>query len=133
MEKKADGRKGWSIGEICREFGVTARTLRYYEQRGLLSPERRGQKRIYHQRDRQRLQIILRGKMAGFTLAEIGEMLDTLRLREGRAADLRMALHKLRGRLEALHARRREIEAAIHDLQATISLVEGMLRERLKR
>lgn len=133
MQRNVDGRQGWSIGEMCRDFGITARTLRYYEQLGLLSPKRQGQRRIYQQRDRQRLQVILRGRKAGFTLAEIGEMLNTLRLREGRVSDLRAALHKLRGRLEALRERREEIDAAIRDLQSTISLVEDMLRERLKQ
>ena len=120
----------WTIGELCREFGVTARALRFYEQKGLLKPKRRGWTRIYDARDRQRLQLILRGKKAGFTLAEIGEMLDLHRLREGETEKMEQALTRMRQQLAVLRERRREIDEAITDLERTIGIIEGMLKER---
>ncbi len=120
----------WTIGELCREFGVTARTLRYYEQKGLLQPKRRGWTRIYDARDRQRLLRILRGKKAGFTLAEIGELLDLHRLREGETEKMEQALTRLRQKVERLRERRKEIDEAIGDLERTIDIIEGMLKER---
>ena len=122
----------WSIGELCREFGVTARALRFYEQKGLLKPKRRGWTRIYDARDRQRLQTILRGKKAGFTLAEIRELLDLHHLREGETEKMQRALLRMRQQLEVLRERREEIDEAIADLRRTIDIIEGMLKERRK-
>jgi len=129
-DKAEQRRKTWTIGELCREFGVTARALRFYEQKGLLRPERQGWKRLYDARDRQRLQMILRGKKAGFTLAEIREMLDLYRLREGETEKMEQALEKMRRQMEVLRERRAEIDEAIADLARTIDIVEGMLKER---
>ena len=69
------GERRYRISELAKEFGVTPRALRFYEAQGLLNPERRGQHRLYTQRDRARLAWILRGKRVGFSLAEIGELL----------------------------------------------------------
>ena len=66
----------YSIGELAREFGITTRTIRFYEDEGLISPERRGQTRIYRPADRVRLKLILRGKRLGFSLAESRELID---------------------------------------------------------
>ena len=125
-----DRQTTWSIGELCREFGVTARALRFYEQKGLLQPKRRGWTRVYDARDRQRLQFILRGKRAGFTLAEIGEMLELHRLREGETDRMEQALTRLHQQLDVLRKRRREIDETIADLERTIDIIEGMLKER---
>jgi DNA-binding transcriptional MerR regulator len=65
----------WSIGELAEEFNTTLRTIRFYEDRGLLTPQRQGTARIFHDRDRVRLQLILRGKRLGFTLDEIAHVL----------------------------------------------------------
>jgi DNA-binding transcriptional MerR regulator len=73
----------YSIGDLSREFGVTLRTLRFYEDKGLISPQRRGTTRLYNRRDRARLQLILRGKKVGFSLEDIKEMLDLYDLRDG--------------------------------------------------
>ena len=66
----------FSIGLLAREFDVTTRTIRFYEDQGLLSPRRRGQTRLFDQRDRTRLKLILRGKRLGFSLSEINEIVD---------------------------------------------------------
>jgi DNA-binding transcriptional MerR regulator len=120
----------YSITELCREFDVTPRTLRFYEQKGLLHPDRRGWTRLFSYRDRARLQLILRGKKVGFSLEEIKEMLDLYNLRDGQLTQLRVSSTKFRERLEALRKQRLELEDAISDLEKTITVVDGMLRER---
>lgn len=120
----------YSITELCREFGVSPRTLRFYEQKGLLHPARRGWTRLFSYRDRGRLQLILRGKKVGFALEEIKEMLDLYNLRDGQLTQLRIASTKMRERLEALKSQRGELEDAIADLERTVMLVDGMLKER---
>src|ERR1700739_2907634 len=72
----ADDRKTYSIRQLCKEFGVTARALRFYEDKGLLAPDRRGQTRVFSARDRARVKLIVDGKRVGFSLVEIREMLD---------------------------------------------------------
>lgn len=131
MPKERQGRdRTYSITELCREFNVTPRTLRFYEQKGLLSPARRGWTRLFSYRDRARLQLVLRGKRVGFTLEEIKEMLDLYNLRDGQVTQLKVASVKMRERLEALRKQRLELEDAIADLERTCDIVDGMLRER---
>ena len=132
-EKKKKDRKSetYSITQLCREFNVTPRALRFYEQKGLLSPSRRGWTRIFNYRDRARLKLILRGKKVGFTLAEIKEMLDLYNLKDGQLAQLKLASRKMAERLVALRQQRIELEEAIQDLERTCEIVDGMLKERL--
>ena len=122
--------KIYSITELCREFDVTPRTLRFYEQKGLISPARRGWTRLYSYRDRARLKLVLRGKKVGFALEEIKEMLDLYNLRDGQMTQLTVASSKMRERLQALRHQRGELEEAIGDLERTCEIVDGMLRER---
>ncbi len=122
--------KTYSISQLCREFDVTPRTLRFYEQKGLLSPARRGWTRIFNYRDRARLQLILRGKRVGFSLDEIKELLELYNLRDGGLTQLSVASVKMRERLEALKKQRIEIEETIADLERTCEIVDGMLKER---
>ena len=123
----------WSISQLCREFDVTPRALRFYEQKGLLNPKRRGWTRIYDYRDRARLILILRGKRVGFKLSEIKEMLDLYNLRDGQEKQLRLASVKMRERLEALKRQRVELEEAIKELERTCEIVDGMLKERTRK
>src|SRR5262249_31383832 len=104
--------------------------LRFYEQKGLLAPARRGWTRLFSYRDRARLQLILRGKKVGFSLEEIKEMLDLYNLKDGQLTQLRVASTKFRERLEALRKQRVELEEAITDLEKTAVLVDNMLKER---
>ncbi len=129
-ELRTDRDKTYSITELCREFKVTPRTLRFYEQKGLLAPARRGWTRIFNYRDRARLKLILRGKRVGFSLEEIKEMLDLYQLRDGQMTQLTVASSKLRERLVALREQRIEIEEAILDLERTCDIVDGMLKEK---
>ncbi len=125
-----DRDRTYSITELCKEFDVTPRTLRFYEQKGLLSPARRGWTRLFSYRDRARLKLILRGKRVGFSLEEIKEMLDLYNLRDGQLTQLRVASTKMRERLSALQTQRIELEHAIEDLERTVEIIDGMLKER---
>ena len=130
LQQRSDRDRTYSITELCREFDVTPRTLRFYEQKGLLAPARRGWTRIFNYRDRARLQLILRGKRVGFSLEEIKEMLDLYKLRDGQMTQLTVASKKLRERLIALREQRVEIDEAIADLERTCDIVDGMLKEK---
>ena len=107
---------GYTIGQLCREFGTTTRALRFYEELGLLSPDRRETARIYTQKDRARLILIVRGRRVGLSLAEIRDILD-LYDEEGVAAQNAEALRIFRRRIEALEAERQAADEAIQRLR----------------
>jgi DNA-binding transcriptional MerR regulator len=127
---KANRDRTYSITELCREFSVTPRTLRFYEQKGLLAPARRGWTRLFSYRDRARLQLILRGKKVGFSLEEIKEMLELYNLKDGQLTHLRVAATKFRERREALQQQRVEVEEAMEELEKTITLIDSLLKDR---
>jgi DNA-binding transcriptional MerR regulator len=108
----------WTIAQVADEFGVTHRTVRHYEDFGLLSPERRGQQRIYHRRDRTRLNLILRGKRLGFPLEEIRTIIDLYDVPRGRASQLEYVLGQIDERRADLEQRRRDLEDALKELDA---------------
>lgn len=120
----------YSITELRREFGVSARTLRFYEDKGLLRPARDGQTRLFSYRDRARLKLILRGKRVGFSLTEIKEILDLYNLKDGQVTQLRVSLQKGREKISELEHQKIDIEEAIADLTRTCEIIEGMLKER---
>ena len=121
----SDDRDDYSITQLCAEFGVTARALRFYEDEGLISPQRRGTQRIYSQRDRARLAWILRGKRVGFSLADIREMIDLYDLGDGRRLQREVTLERCTAKIEALQAQKRDIDAAIAELIDFVALVES--------
>ena len=98
------------------EFGVTHRTVRHYEELGLISPERRGTTRVYHRRDRTRLALILRGKRLGFPLEEIRTIIDLYDVPRGRRSQLEYVLGQIDERRADLEQRRRDIDAALSEL-----------------
>jgi DNA-binding transcriptional MerR regulator len=106
----------WTIREISEEFAVTHRTVRHYEDLGLISPERRGTVRVYHRRDRTRLALILRGKRLGFPLEEIRTIIDLYDQPRGRASQLEYVLGQIDERREDLEQRRRDLEDALAEL-----------------
>jgi DNA-binding transcriptional MerR regulator len=116
--RRADRPKTYTIGDLAREFGVTLRTLRFYEDRGLLSPRREGTARIYDARDRSRLAVILKGKQLGFTLTEIRAMVAEEKSGEAAAANLKMSLAQVEDQIAHLEQQRAEIEQALEELRA---------------
>lgn len=117
----------WTITELAEEHGVTLRTLRHYEDIGLLHPERRGTARVFHQRDRVRLQLILRGKRLGFTLPEIATIVNMYDEQPGEAGQLQYLLDQIDVRRAELAQRRRDIDETL----AELAEVEQRCREDL--
>ena len=116
-----------SIREMCATFGVTPRTLRFYEAKELLFPRRDGQKRLFTRRDRARLKLILRGKRFGFSLEEIRQLLDMYRPGPGQRAQLERTYALAQARRAELMRRRSDLEAAIADLDEQMRWGERMI------
>lgn len=119
----------FTIRQLCLEFKVTPRALRFYEDKGLLSPAREGLNRVYSYKDRARLQLILRGKRVGLSLAEIREILDLYRENDGGAAQAAKSLKKFRERVLALEQQREDIDGAIDQLRDACERLEQRLSE----
>ncbi len=117
----------FSISDLAREFDVTPRTIRYYEAEGMLSPARKGQRRIYSLRDRVTLSLILRGKRLGFSLAEAKEIIELYDAPQGEAGQLRVLLDKLADKRLELEAKRADAETAL----ASMDEYANRCRERL--
>jgi DNA-binding transcriptional MerR regulator len=110
----------YSITQLCREFGCTARALRFYEDQGLLAPRRRQMQRVYSYKDRARLKLVVQGRAVGLSLAEIRHLLETYE-DQGEAAQNLLALRLFRQRLDTLQAERSQIETAMDTLSQAIT------------
>jgi DNA-binding transcriptional MerR regulator len=122
------GGVSYSITDLAREFDVTSRTIRFYEDEGLIAPARRGQTRIFSARDRVRLKLILRGKRLGFSLEEIREIIDLYDAEPGEEGQLRHFLAKIGERRAALEQQRADIAETLGELAE----VEERCLEQLK-
>jgi DNA-binding transcriptional MerR regulator len=121
----------FTIRQLCREFQTTPRALRFYEDKGLLSPARQGLNRVYSYKDRARLQLVLQGKRVGLALAEIREILELYGKGDGEAAQNAKALRKFKERIIALEQQREDIGAALDILhKACANLEEQLSRVR---
>ncbi len=119
----------WSITHLSQDYAVTLRTLRHYEELGLLAPERRGTTRVYHQRDRTRLELILRGKRLGFSLEEIAIIVNMYDQAPGEAGQLEFLIEQCDVRRATLEQQRRDIDATLQELES----VKARCREDLAR
>lgn len=117
--------RSYSISQLAREFEVTPRALRFYEDKGLLTPRRDGLNRVYSHKDRAKLQLILRGKRVGLSLIEIKEILDLYKVDQ--RAQAQTALKRFKGRIVALRAQRDDVDAAIGTLNESIQQLEELL------
>jgi len=109
--------EAYGIAELAREFGVTTRTIRYYEDKGLLSPRRKGQRRVYAPRDRVRLRLIMRGKRLGFSLDEIRELIDLYDVDPTEATQLRHFLDKISERKAVLVRQQADITETLSEMR----------------
>lgn len=123
-----DPRDVLTIREMTRAFGVTARALRFYEEKGLIAPRRVGQERLYSRRDRGRLRLVLMGKCVGFSLEEIGAMLDLYDLGDGGVTQMKVARGKYREQVGRLNDQKRDIDLAIGELEKAITVIDERLR-----
>jgi len=126
----AAGRDVFTIRDLTKEFGVSARTLRFYEEKGLVDPRRNGEQRLYSRRDRARLRYVLMGKSVGFSLEEVREMLDLYDLGDGQRTQLQVALTRFQERIARLECQRADIERAIAELTRASLAVKAMLPGR---
>lgn len=120
----------FTIGDLAKEFDVSLRTLRFYEDKNLLNPRRDGVTRIYSRRDRARLKLVLMGKRVGFSLKEIKEMLDLYDLKDGQSTQLKVSLKRFNEQIALLQRQKEDVEQAIDELSRTVNIVQGMLAEK---
>jgi DNA-binding transcriptional MerR regulator len=125
-----DTQRIYSIAELAREFAVTARTIRFYEDEGLIKPRRQGTQRLYSVGDRARLGWILRGKRLGFSLAEIKQLLDLYQVDRTGLQQMRELLRRSRLHIEDLERRRADLDAQISDFKDVETHVAAELRQR---
>ena len=116
-ELSAHPEKFLTVTQLARDLGITARTIRFYEDKGLISPQRAGSTRVYTARNRARMSLILRGKRLGFSLREIKDYLDLYDVDQTQSEQIKLLLTGVHKRLESLREQRREIETTINELE----------------
>ena len=129
MDLEEKERAEYSISDLAREFDVTPRAIRFYEDQGLISPRRDGQRRIYAARDRTRLKLTLRGKRLGLSLSEIRELIDMYEPGQDERPQLERFLAVLQSHRAGLLQQRADIEAQLSEIQT----FEKRVRKQLKR
>jgi DNA-binding transcriptional MerR regulator len=122
-------RHSHTISELAQEFGVTTRTIRYYEDQGLLSPGREGVKRVFSNRDRVRLKLALRGKRLGFSLSEIRELFELYDVSRDEQRQLEVFLAKLERRRAMLEQQREDIEIMLNEITFFANQCRRLLKD----
>ena len=117
----------YTISELAKEFGITTRTMRFYEEKGLVSPRREGQKRLYSAADRVRIKLILRGKRIGMSLAESVEVIDMYDPEHNNADQLNSLIRAVQNRRKILEQQKQDIDEMLSGLQEVQTLCESAL------
>lgn len=123
----------FTISELAKLLEITARTIRFYEQKGLISPQRAGNTRVYTRRDKARLQLILRGKRLGFSLAEIRDYLDLYEVDRTQTSQLQFLHDKVSERIGDLEAQQRDLQLTLAELYEVRQRVDQAMAERTGR
>ena len=116
----------YTITELTREFDASTRTLRFYEDEGLIAPSRVGLTRVYSKRDRARLAWIMRAKNVGFSLTEIREMIDLYDLDDGRVEQRRVTVERCKAHISKLKTQRADIDSSIKELTEFVTEIESL-------
>ncbi len=119
----------YTISELAKEFDVTPRAIRFYEDQGLITPSRKGRRRVYRERDRVRLKLVLRGKRLGFALSEVKELFDLYDSSPGEVGQLNFLLDKIKARRAMLEQQRQDIEAVLHEMASVEQRALNVLGE----
>lgn len=122
----------FGISELAQEFGITTRTIRFYEDKGLLSPERRGQTRIYTPEDRVRLKLILRGKRLGFSLDESREIIELYDPGQGNVEQLNRLFERIESKRQQLRRQQRDIEKMLAQLDEATARTAAALKNQMR-
>jgi len=120
----------YSIGDLAGELGISTRAIRFYEDQGMLAPQRAGGNRIYGARDLARLKLILRGKRLGFSLFDIRELLDLYDADRNHLEQLHQTLRKGRGRIAELEQQLSELTQTLHELRELEALILDLINQR---
>jgi DNA-binding transcriptional MerR regulator len=124
------GRAAYSIGDLAAGLGVSPRAIRFYEDQGMLAPQRVGGNRIYSQRDLARLKLILRGKRLGFSLSDIRELLDLYYVDHDHLEQMHQTLQKGRARIAELEQQLGELQMTLHELRELEALLVHTINQR---
>ena len=125
--------KTYSISDLAREFGVTTRTIRFYEEKGLVAPLRQGQKRLFSGTDRVRIKLILRGRRIGMTLQECVDFIDMYDPEHNNAEQLQSLVEDVKGRRERLLQQKKDIDDMLAGLDEVQDLCEASLADSLRK
>jgi len=121
----------WTISELAREFGITPRTIRFYEDQGIVSPAREGRNRVYHPRDRTRLKLALRGKRMGFQLAEILDLINMYDASpDNTDAQLQHYVEVLERHRTTLEQQRRDLEQTLREINEQLAHCRQLLKQQ---
>lgn len=123
----------YTISDLAKEFGITTRTIRFYEDQGILNPERNGSGRVFNNRDRVRLKLTLRGKRLGFSLAEIRELFDLYDIARDEKRQLDEFQAKLQKRRAMLEERREDLEVMLNEVAFFETQCRKLLTERERK
>jgi DNA-binding transcriptional MerR regulator len=133
MTRPAATERTYSISDLAQEFALTTRAIRFYEDQRMIAPERRGTARVYRERERVRLKLILRGKRLGFSLTEIRELLDLYEVARNERAQLSKFIDMLAERRARLLQQKEDIDAVLAEIEGVARDCRRRLREEARR